>query len=1173
MNKQNFLALLNKMFVVKRNGSTQEINIDKIQSKILFFKNYINPLEKVDVDLITEQVKSGLHDGVSTSELDVYTARRCMELETSELEYGILASRILINNHHKNTLTSFKDKMEKLYRRVDNTGKSHPFLDKTFYKFVCTNQRKIEAMIDYQRDYLLDTFGFSTLEQQYINKIDGKHVERPQDLFMKEAIALCMNPEDFKDEKALEEIGLIYDLLSTQKFTYATPTLNNSGLVTQQLSSCFLLGTEDSLENINKTLDDSAKISKYGGGIGIHVSNLRSAGQLIRGTNGKSSGIINFLRMYGVGSEAYNQGGKRKGSFAIFLRDYHPDFIEFIQLKNPIGDENQRSHSLFLCSALSDMFWKAVENDSMWYFVDPEEHKGLDELYGDEFESVMNNLIADGKYKKQMKARDVLREIMKQQFESGVPYIINIDAINRKNNLKHYSTIRSSNLCVSGDTQILTEKGQIPIRQIVEEKLDVKVWNGEMFKPAVFAKTGILKPLMKVKTDDGCELKCTPYHKFYVERKKYGFQKTIVEVEACELKKGDKLMKCSFPLITTDGEVDYYKRYAEAKSAFTYNTSVANDVMSLQTSFRSRLHWLSSYIDFYKMVDRDDIFFPEYKQAFNFKLFCQTLGLNLKLTSRVLKNQQVVYILHFTPSDLLSLRHLRNMAQFEDLHELELLGKAQLRVSIESVEDLLEREDTYCFNEPDTHRGVFNGILTGNCNEITLPSSSTEYGVCNLASLVLSSFVTDEPSNGDLNILRKPKYKRDTLKDPKFDFLGLSAVVQILTRTMDRVIDRNAYPVKEAMLSNLLHRPVGIGCSGLADTCCLLRVPYDSDEGVKLSAYIAETIAFSAYSESSRMAKQYRKVNKDEELETVKKIFSIYEESKKFTELSKQMDKIGRTLEGTEEYSQLLQERSKYCENPCIGIIPLTRKLGVYPSYHYGEGAPISRGEFQWKMWGLKKENLSGMFDWDTLERHIKKFGIRNSLLTAQMPTATTAQIMAVNEGVEPFTTNMYRRAVLSGEFVVFNKHLIKDLILLGIWNENMKHYLIGSGGSIQYITGIPQNLKDLYKTAWDMGQKIGVRHALARGPFLDHSQSFNVFIGNSTDETQRADKLYKTLYYGWKNGLKTGIYYLRTQPAIQAQQFSIPLSSLNEIQEMKQFNTNLISTDSSEEHCLVCGT
>ena len=1137
------------MLVVKRNGSKQEIDTSKIQSKIKFFSNYIYKLEKVDVDLITEQVKAGLHDGVSTSELDVYTARRCMELETSELQYGILASRILINNHHKNTLTSFKDKMEKLYRRVDSTGKSHPFLDKTFYKFVCTNQRQIESFIDYKRDYLLDTFGFCTLEKQYVNKIDGKYIERPQDLFMKEAIALCMNPDDFNDEKALDEIHLLYDLLSTQKFTYATPTLNNSGMATQQLSSCFLLGTEDSLEKINKTLDDAAKISKYGGGIGIHVSNLRSAGQLIRGTNGKSSGIVNFLRMYGTGADAYNQGGKRKGSFAIFLRDYHPDFLEFIQLKNPIGDETQRARSLFLCAALSDMFWKAVENDEMWFFVDPEERKGLDELYGDEFESEMNRLISEGKSKKQMKARDVLREIMKQQFESGVPYIINIDAVNRKNNLKHYSTIRSSNLCVSGDTRILTDKGHIQIKEIVENAMDVKVWNGFEFKNAVFSQTGVNKELLQVMTSDGGIMKCTPYHKFYIQ-----CDGVKEEIQCKDLKVGDTLIDVSYPVIEMNEE----------------SSERSSQVMPPEyASIDIRLKWLSNYIDTDGMMADNCIQIIDDNVSFlrRVKRMCQTLGTNPMIST--VDNE--TYTLLFSSKDTHSLYNLGLFTKIVNYDGTKPQSETSRFITIKSITRLEKREDTYCFNEPDTHCGIFNGIVAGNCNEITLPSSSTEYGVCNLASIVLPSYVTDEPSNGNIELLRVPKYKKEELKNPQFDFKGLSVVVQILTRTMDRVIDRNAYPVKEAMLSNILHRPIGIGCSGLADTCCLLRIPYDSNEGVKLSGYIAETIAFGAYSESSILAKKCRK-SKKEQKEITDKIFQIYEESKKYDAISFEMSKIARTL-NTEGYEELRLKRSEYCENPCIGIIPLAKELGVYPSYHYGDGAPISGGEFQWKMWGLKKENLSGMYDWESLEIHIRKFGIRNSLLTAQMPTATTAQLMGVNEGVEPFTTNMYRRSVLSGEYVVFNKYLVRDLISLGLWNEDMKNYLIGSGGSIQYIEGIPEELKQLYKTAWDMGQKVGVRHALARGPFLDHSQSFNVFIGNSTSENERADKLYKTLHYGWKNGLKTGIYYLRTQPAIQAQQFSVPLDSLAKINEMRSLNKTILPIETEEQFCLLCGT
>lgn len=1260
------------MFVLKRNNSREEINIDKIKSKIHYFINFLYPLTKVDIEFITNKVAEGLHDGVSTSEIDVYTARRCMELETIEFEYGILASRILINNHHKNTLTSFKDKMEKLYRRKDHMGKSHPFLNKTFYKFVCTNQRHIENMIDYTRDYMIDTFGFCTLEKQYINKIDDKFIERPQDLFMREAITLCMNVDDFNDKKALDEISLIYDLLSTQKFTYATPTLNNSGLLTQQLSSCFLMGTGDSLEEINETLNNAAKISKYGGGIGIHVSNIRSAGQLIRGTNGQSSGIVNFLRMYGACADAYNQGGKRKGSFAIFLRDYHPDFMNFIQLKNPIGDETQRARSLFLCVALSDMFWKAVETDDMWYFVDPEEYDGdLDEKHGDEYETIMKDLISQKKYKKSMKARDVLKEIMKQQFESGVPYVINFDTINRKNNLSNYSTIKSSNLCVSGDTEILTDKGHIQIKDIVEGNMKVQVWNGKEFKDATFAKTGVNKKLLQIETSNGEFVKCTLQHKFYIFKKN-----KEVKVDAQYLTVGSKLIKTQYPVIEMEGDWKYsyahgffcgdgtyahsnnipencssfpvensayclYHRYQGDLSEGKYDvcqgiSNPMNPIVYLygakkdllphfpvrstkckfmendnritiqlpldmphkfavpeNTTIKTRLEWLSGYADADGSIARNgtneslQICSNNLPFLRRVKRMCQTLGVDPILTLMVGEKHNLLpdgkgnvklfkckpcYRLLFNSIDTYSLYKIGFKTYRLKFNFNKPNRDARHFTTIKSITSLDETEDTYCFNEPETHRGIFNGIIAGNCNEITLPSSSTEYGVCNLASIVLSSYITETPSDGDIEKLRTPVYERKIMQNPVFDFKGLSKVVQVLTRTMDRVIDRTAYPVKEAMLSNILHRPVGIGSSGLADACCLLRVPYDSDEGVKLSAFIAETIAFSAISESSRLAKENRKVNVSEQKNIVNEIFEIYENSKKYSTISRKLSKLSQTTDlDMEEYKSLLEERKKYPENPCIDILPLTKKLGVFPSYYYKDGAPISKGIFQWKMWGLTPDKLSGMWDWETLEQHIKKFGVRNSLLTAQMPTATTAQIMSVNEGVEPYTTNLYRRAILSGEFVVFNKHLVKDLMSLGLWNENMKNYLVSSGGSIQDIEGIPLELKELYKTAWDMGQKIGVRHAVARGPFLDHSQSFNVFIGNSTDENERANKLYKTLYYGWKQGLKTGIYYLRTQPAIQAQKFSVPLETIVNGNDVK-FNIRTVVTN-EDQGCLLCGT
>lgn len=1251
--------------VIKRNGSHQTVDISKIASKVKYLINFIYPLEKVDLALITEQVKLGLHDGISTKEIDVFTAKKCMELASTEPEYSVLAARILVNNHHKNTLTGFKDKMEKLFRRVDDSGASFPLLDRTFYKFICTNQRKLEAMIDYQRDYLLDPFGFLTLENQYCNKINGCVVERPQDLYMKEAITVCMNPDDFNDEKALEEIWLVYDLLSTHKFTYATPTLNNSGLVNQQLSSCFLLGTRDSLEGINKTMDDACRISKLGGGIGIHVSNLRSAGQLIRGTNGQSSGIRNFLRMYGTAADAYNQGGKRKGSFAIFLRDYHPDLLEFIQLKNPIGDETQRARSLFLCVALSDLFWKSVKADKDWYFVDPEEHKGLDDLYGDEYEAVMAKLVAKKRYKKKMKARDLLKEIMKQEFESGVPYVINFDHINRKSNLKHYMPVKSSNLCVSGETEILTDYGHIQIKEIVDNDLDVRVWNGKEFKQAVFSKTGEHQQLMEIKTNNGESIKCTPYHKFYIQ-KGYGAKET--KVDARDLRVGDNIVKIEYPTIEFKGTIKYpyahgffcgdgtydhpdnvevpctypsepgcgycrYHRkqgnlppsatcqgvlhpknpkvylYGEKKSlehmfpVRSSNESIYRDgdrvtillpldmpakyAVPESADIATRLEWLSGYLDADGSMARNGSNESLQVSSINLpfltrvKRMCQTLGTNPWLSVMDVRRQvslpdgkggkkmfdcQQIYRLIFNSNDTYHLYDIGLATHRLKYNKSKPARKAARFIAITSVSLLDKREDTYCFNEPDTHRGVFNGIIAGNCVEITLPSNHLEYAVCNLSSLILPSYVTTDPSNGDLAKLRVPNYfKWKPIHGAVLDFKGVAAVVQIITRTMDRVIDRNHYPVKEAMLSNILHRPIGIGTCGFADICCMLRIPYDSTEGLRLTQMVFETISFSAYSESTRLAKVLVK-RKTDQRDISAKIFQVYDDHRKYMDLKDQLEKLGKRVDRMEEYQAIEQEMLQYPSNPNTLIVPLAKTMGVYPSYFFGEGAPAMKGVLQPDMWPDTK--MSGMWDWDTLREHVKKYGLRNSLLTAQMPTASTSQIASCNEGAEPFTTNMYRRAVLSGEYLVFNRHLINDLIELGIWSEDLKNHLIGSGGSIQNIDGIPDKLKLLYRTAWDMGLKIGLLHAHARGPYLDHSQSHNIFISNR--HQNKADILYKALFYGWELGLKTGMYYLRTQPAIQAQQFSVPLDVLQKIKDKTLDSFKLVV---AEQECLLCGT
>lgn len=884
------------MFVIKRDGNQEPININKIQAKIDYFNRYPTPLKNTNTKIVVDEVVKGLSNKIHTSEIDEFTAKSAVLFAVKHPEYATLGARIIINNHHKNTQTSFKDKMSLLYYRTDKKGVVCPLLDKTFYKFVVANQTELERIIDYQRDYLLDYFGYKTLEKTYLLQINGKVVERPQDLFMREAIALCMNSDDFTDKKALKRITETYDLLSKKKYTHATPTLFNAGSIYPQYSSCFLLGTEDSRQGINKTFDDCSVISKHGGGIGFHL-NWRSRGSLIRGTNGISNGITNFLRVFDVGSRAYNQGGKRQGNYAIYLDCYHPDIEEFLDLKKQDGDYNIRARDLFYALCYNDLFMQAVEDDQDWYLIDPDEVPDIATTVGDEWKKVYESTVQNKKYVKSIRARDLWSTIVSRLIEIGIPYSFFIDNANRKNNLKHYRLpIKSSNLC----------------------------------------------------------------------------------------------------------------------------------------------------------------------------------------------------------------------------------------------------------------------------SEICLPSDKYEYAVCNLCSIVLSSCVVERAdlSKPVMERLQQVSYEpilRYT--DPVFDFQGLAELTRLATRNTDRVIDLNYYPTVETCISNLLHRPIGIGVSGLAEVFYKLRIPYDSAEADKLNKMIFETIAYASLSESSKLSKERFEKNTTIESyqERVNELFELYEQT--YIPMVDEQRELERSMiNDNVNTSKLEQLRSK-----CYPFVPKLRKavenIPFYPSMLYGKGAPILKGEFQWKMWGLKHEDLSGLWDWDTLEQHISRWGVRNSLLTALMPTASTSQIMGVTESFEPATSNLYRRKTLAGEFIVINSYLVYDLIELGIWDDDLEHYLKKYNGSIQNISGIPERLKEIYKTAWEISQRNIINYSASRAPFIDHSQSLNLFLSNPKPEQVSA-----VLRYAWKKGLKT-TYYLRTQSAISPQKFTLK-------EEVKDKNSSSYTVEQPvEQECLLCSS
>ena len=753
------------MFVLKRDGHKEPVMFDKITARIRKLCYGLNPL--VDPVRVSMRVIEGLYDGVTTSELDNLAAEVAATMTTTHPDYTNLASRISVSNLHKNTKKSFSKTMEDLYNYVNpRTNKKAPLLSDEVYNVIKKNAEKLDSTIIYNRDFNYDYFGFKTLERSYLLKINGAVAERPQHMLMRVSIGIHHDDLD----SAIET----YDLMSKKFFTHATPTLFNSGTPKPQLSSCFLLAMQDdSIDGIYNTLKQTAKISQSAGGIGLSIHNVRSTGSYISGTNGTSNGIVPMLRVFNDTARYVDQGGgKRKGSFAIYIEPWHSDIYDFLELKKNHGKEEMRARDLFYAMWIPDLFMKRVESNGEWTLMCPNECPGLYDCHSEEFEKLYTEYEKKQKGRKTIKARELWEKILESQIETGTPYMLYKDACNRKSNQKNLGTIRSSNLCTE--------------------------------------------------------------------------------------------------------------------------------------------------------------------------------------------------ILEYTSKD--------------------------------------------------------------------------EIAVCNLASIALPMFVVDN----------------------KFDHKKLFDVTKRVTKNLNKVIDRNYYPVKEAENSNFRHRPIGLGVQGLADTFIKLRMPFTCDDAQTLNQEIFETIYFAAMTASMEEA----------------------------------------------------------------------IKDGPYKSY---KGSPVSKGEFQHNMWGIKDEDLSGRWDWAGLRKEVKKNGVRNSLLVAPMPTASTAQILGNNECFEPYTSNIYTRRVLSGEFIVVNKHLLEDLVKLGLWTEELKQELMKANGSIQHIDNIPDDIKELYKTVWELKMKDIIDMARHRGYFIDQSQSLNLFMEGAT-----MAKLTSMHFYAWKSGLKTGMYYLRTKSAVDAIKFTL---------------------------------
>ena len=790
---------------------------DKITARVRKLCYGLNEL--VDPVKVAMRVIEGLYDGVSTSELDSLAAEISATMTTTHPDYAQLAARISVSNLHKNTRKSFSQTMNELYNYVNpRTEKKSSLISDEIFKVINENAELLDSTIIYNRDFGYDYFGFKTLERSYLLKINGNVAERPQHMLMR--VSVGIHPDDI--EAAIET----YHLMSKKYFTHATPTLFNSGTPKPQLSSCFLLSMQDdSIEGIYDTLKQTAKISQSAGGIGLSIHNVRATGSYIAGTNGTSNGIVPMLRVYNDTARYVDQGGgKRKGSFAIYVEPWHADIFDFLELKKNHGKEEMRARDLFYAMWIPDLFMKRVEENGKWTLMCPNECPGLYDCHSDKFDKLYVKYEKEGKGRKTINARELWEKILESQIETGTPYMLYKDAANRKSNQKNLGTIRSSNLCTE--------------------------------------------------------------------------------------------------------------------------------------------------------------------------------------------------IIEYTSKD--------------------------------------------------------------------------EIAVCNLASISLPMFV----------------------KEGKFDHQELFEVTKRVIKNLNKVIDRNYYPVKEAENSNMRHRPVGLGVQGLADAFIKLRLPFTSEKAKELNQEIFETLYFASLTSSMEISK---------------------------------ID-------------------------------------GPYDSY---KGSPISNGELQHNMWGIEDKDLSGRWDWTSLRKDIKKYGIRNSLLMAPMPTASTSQILGNNECFEPYTSNIYTRRVLSGEFIVVNKHLLNDLVNLGLWDEEMKQELMRANGSIQHIETIPMEIRNLYKTVWELSMKDIIDMSRHRGYFIDQSQSLNLFMEGAT-----MSKLTSMHFYAWKSGLKTGMYYLRTKSAVDAIKFTVKKKleekKITESNKIKE-NTPIVpveplspeelksmlskSEQSQDDDCLMCGS
>jgi ribonucleoside-diphosphate reductase alpha chain len=1133
----------NEMRVTKRDGQLEDIAFDKILSRVKKLGQEVNI--QINYSSLAMKVIDQLYDKIDTAKIDELAAEQCASLSTNHPDYGTLAARIVVSNHQKNTDTLFSNVIQKLYDFNDTHGTHRPLVSQTLYTYISQYSDIIDNMIDYNRDYLIDYFGFKTLERAYLFRVDNKIVERPQHMWMRVAIGIH---GDLNNPNSLSLVKETYDLMSLKYFTHATPTLFNAGTPRQQLSSCYLIAMEDdSIEGIYNTLKDCAQISKYSGGIGLHIHNIRAKDSHIQGTNGKTDGLVPMLRVFNSTARYVNQSGKRNGSFAIYLEPWHPDIDDFLELKKNHGDEELKARDLFYALWISDLFMERVKSNAKWSLFCPHECPGLSDVYGDRFVELYEKYEANGKARKIVNARDLWFKILDAQMETGTPYILFKDAANKKSNQQNIGTIKSSNLCVAPETLILTDKGHIEIHSL--EGQNVNVWNGEEFSKVDIVKTGVDQELIDVYTDDGSKLSCTPYHKFYIQES-YS-EKSIKMVEAKDLTPNDKLIKCEYPLI--DGIDTFLHPYTHG--FFCGDGTYANITENVESPCKFNAlkghYFCKRHIDYetenYLLNNNSDLEDIIDCQA---KSYCK---------------KPMIY-LYGEKKELLKFMSYRTCSENCNRLVLHLPLDIEEKFNIPSyncsIKDKLEWFAGYCDAD---------GSISRNGDNEQLQVASINYNFLQNVKLLLQTCGINPKiklsQNRDKSYLPdgkggykyydvKPIYRLLITSFDLYDLFNLGFSPKRL-KIIGKEPARNAKQFIKILKIENKNRIDDTYCftepkkhmgifNGIITGQCTEILEYSDDKETAVCNLASIGLPSFVNAESKEF--DYDKLHQVTKVVTnnLNCVIDINFYPTEKTKISNFKHRpIGIGVQGLADAFVLLDipfhsDAAKEVNRLIFETIyhaaleksnEIAKELGE--SYSSFEGSPASQGILQYDLWS--KEPTPGRYDWSALKQSIITHGLRNSLLIAPMPTASTSQILGFNECFEPFTSNLYSRRTLAGEFVVVNKYLMKELIQLGLWNEQIKNNIIANKGSVQQLTILPEHIRNKYKIVWEIPMKHVIDMSADRGAFICQSQSLNLWVEDPTYNT-----LTSMHFYSWKQGLKTGIYYLRRKAKHQAQQFTI---------------------------------